>query len=137
MPSEMGTMGGAAVLGRQDEIGSLEVGKLADLAVWRLDTLPHIDIADPVAALVLGAQPPLELLLVNGRPIVEQDELLTVDEVNVAQEVEAASKRLFARVGVADDRRGGARVRRRTGNRRAADWLPSPSPAPSPRSGPP
>ena len=52
---DMATMGGARVLGRQDEIGSLEVGKLADLAVWRLDTLPHIDIADPVAALVLGA----------------------------------------------------------------------------------
>ncbi|MGA9345371.1 MAG: 8-oxoguanine deaminase, partial [Nocardioidaceae bacterium] len=63
---DMGTMGGATVLGRQDEIGSLEVGKLADVALWRLDTLPHIDIADPVAALVLGSQPPLELLLVNG-----------------------------------------------------------------------
>ena len=64
---DMATMGGARVLGRQDEIGSLEVGKLADLAVWRLDTLAHIDVADPVAALVLGGQPPLELLLVNGR----------------------------------------------------------------------
>ena len=62
---DMATMGGARVLGRADEIGSLEVGKLADLAVWRLDTLAHIDIADPVAALVLGAPPPLELLLVE------------------------------------------------------------------------
>ena len=32
----------------------IEVGKLADLALWRVDTLPHADIADPVAALVLG-----------------------------------------------------------------------------------
>ena len=64
---DMATMGGARVLGRADEIGSLEVGKLADLAVWRLDTLAHIDIADPVAALVLGAPPPLDLLMVNGR----------------------------------------------------------------------
>ena len=63
---EMATMGGARVLGRADEIGSLEVGKLADIAVWRLDTLAHIDIADPVAALVLGAPPPLELLLVTA-----------------------------------------------------------------------
>ena len=51
----------------RDEIGSLEVGKLADIAVWRLDTLAHIDIVDPIAALVLGAPPPLELLLVGGR----------------------------------------------------------------------
>jgi cytosine/adenosine deaminase-related metal-dependent hydrolase len=55
---DLATMGGARVLGRQDEIGSLAVGKLADLAVWRLDTLAHIDVADSVAALVLGAQPP-------------------------------------------------------------------------------
>jgi cytosine/adenosine deaminase-related metal-dependent hydrolase len=97
---EMGTMGGAAVLGRQGEIGSLEVGKLADLAVWRLDTLPHIDIADPVAALVLGAQPPLELLLVNGEPVVEKDRLVTIDEETTATEVHRASKRLLASAGV-------------------------------------
>jgi 8-oxoguanine deaminase len=96
---EMGTMGGARVLGRQDEIGSLETGKLADVAVWRLDTLPHIDIADPVAALVLGAPPPIELLLVNGRPVVEQDRLVNVDEETVAGDVLKASRSLLARVG--------------------------------------
>jgi cytosine/adenosine deaminase-related metal-dependent hydrolase len=92
-------MGGARVLGRQDEIGSLEVGKLADLAVWRLDTLGHIDVADPVAALVLGGQPPLDLLLVNGKPVVERDALVNVDPVALALEVDAASKTLLARAG--------------------------------------
>ena len=96
---DLATMGGARVLGRQDEIGSLEVGKLADLAVWRLDTLAHIDVADPVAALVLGAQPPLELLLVNGQPVVEQDQLVNVDPGALATEVNRASKRLLARAG--------------------------------------
>ena len=96
---DLATMGGARVLGRQDEIGSLEVGKLADLAVWRLDTLAHIDVADPVAALVLGGQPPLELLLVNGQPVVEQDALLNVDPAALATEVNQASKRLLARAG--------------------------------------
>jgi 8-oxoguanine deaminase len=96
---EMGTMGGARVLGRQDEIGSLEEGKLADVAVWRLDTLPHIDIADPVAALVLGAPPPIELLVVDGKPVVEQDRLVNVDEGTVAGDVLKASKSLLARVG--------------------------------------
>ena len=84
---EMATMGGARVLGRADEIGSLEVGKLADVAVWRLDTLAHIDIADPVAALVLGAPPPLELLLVGGNPVVERDRLITVDTDSYAGRV--------------------------------------------------
>ncbi len=95
----LATMGGAHVLGRQDEIGSLEVGKLADVALWRLDTLGHIDIADPVAALVLGAQPPLELLLVNGRPVIEKDRLVSVDEDAVAGDVLAARRRLMARRG--------------------------------------
>ena len=96
---DMATMGGARVLGRADEIGSLEVGKLADLAVWRLDTLAHIDIADPVAALVLGAPPPLELLMVNGRTVVERDRPVTIDEDALAGEVSRASRTLLARAG--------------------------------------
>ncbi|MEJ7706424.1 MAG: amidohydrolase family protein [Nocardioidaceae bacterium] len=97
---EMATAGGARVLGWDSEIGSLEVGKLADIAVWRLDTLPHIDIADPVAALVLGAPPPLELLLVQGKPVVERDRLVNVEEAVVAREVKSASTNLLSRAGV-------------------------------------
>ena len=96
---DMATMGGATVLGRADEIGSLEVGKLADIAVWRLDTLAHIDIVDPIAALVLGAPPPLELLLVGGRPIVEQGRPVTVDTDSYATEVRDASRELLRRAG--------------------------------------
>jgi cytosine/adenosine deaminase-related metal-dependent hydrolase len=77
---ELATLGGARLIGRADEIGSLESGKLADIALWRLDGLAHADIADPVAALVLGARPPLELLIVNGQVVVEHDQLVTVDE---------------------------------------------------------
>jgi cytosine/adenosine deaminase-related metal-dependent hydrolase len=94
---ELGTMGGARVLGREQEIGSLEVGKLADIAVWRLDTLPHAGIADPAAALVLGAHPPLELLLVNGETIVERDQLTGVDERQVAADARRASAALVGR----------------------------------------
>jgi cytosine/adenosine deaminase-related metal-dependent hydrolase len=83
-------------LGRDHEVGSLEAGKLADIALWRLDTLPHAGIADPVAALVLGARPPLELLLVNGQAIIEQDQLRTVDERQVAADARQASASLAA-----------------------------------------
>jgi len=97
---EMATMGGARVLGRHDDVGSLEPGKLADIALWRLDTLAHVDIADPIAALVLGSPPPLELLLVHGRPVVENDRLVTLDEADLARAAAHANDTLLGRAGV-------------------------------------
>ena len=96
----LATVGGAQVLGRADELGSIEAGKVADLALWRVDTLPHAGIADPVAALALGSPPPLELLLVDGRPVVEHDRLVAVDEDELARDATAASHRLLQRAGV-------------------------------------
>ena len=91
---ELGTLGGARILGRETEIGSLEPGKLADIALWRLDRQPHAGIEDPVAALVLGPPPPLELLLVGGRTVVERDRVVTVDEQQVADAARRAGESL-------------------------------------------
>jgi cytosine/adenosine deaminase-related metal-dependent hydrolase len=97
----LGTIEGARCLGRADELGSLEPGKLADVALWRLDGLAHAGIADPVAALVLGPPGPVDLLLVGGRPVVEGAELRTADEAEVAREIARASRRVADRVGAA------------------------------------
>jgi cytosine/adenosine deaminase-related metal-dependent hydrolase len=91
------TIDGARCLGRDDELGSLEVGKLADLALWRLDGLDGAGIEDPVAALVFGATQAVERLLVGGRPIVEGGELRTIDESQVAFEIARESSRLAAK----------------------------------------
>ena len=88
------TLGGARVLGRADDIGSIEVGKQADLALWRLDALSHHGIDDPVAALVLGSAPPLEALLVGGRLVVEGDRLVTADQDELATEAQRVTRRL-------------------------------------------
>jgi cytosine/adenosine deaminase-related metal-dependent hydrolase len=93
----MATIGGARCLGRQDDLGSLEVGKLADVAVWRVDGAAHAGMADPVAALTLGSLPPLALVLVGGRAVVEDGRVLTVDASAVAGSVVAASRRLVER----------------------------------------
>jgi cytosine/adenosine deaminase-related metal-dependent hydrolase len=102
----IGTRGGATCLGRADEIGALRPGMLADVALWRVDTLAHDAIAhgtgpdgsngDPVAALVFGPPAPLELLLVGGQPVVERGELRTIDMTAAAREVRAARRRLEA-----------------------------------------
>lgn len=90
----LATMGGARCLGRHDELGSLEPGKLADLAAWRLDDVEHAGIADPVAALVFGTLPRLALLLAGGKPVVEDGACRTVSEVDTAAALRAASRRL-------------------------------------------
>ncbi|MEV8044503.1 8-oxoguanine deaminase [Streptomyces griseoluteus] len=90
----LGTYGGAQVLGRAAEIGSLEPGKLADLVLWRMDTLAHASIADPVAALVLGAPAPVTASFVGGRQIVADGELLHVDEDAIARTTREQAQRL-------------------------------------------
>lgn len=91
---EIGTLGGARNLGRQQELGSLEVGKLADIAMWRVDGF-RAAVEDPVCALVFGPTPPLARLLVGGRTIVENDELRTVAHDTLGRAGAAARLRLM------------------------------------------
>jgi hypothetical protein len=66
--------------------------------VWRVDGVEHAGILDPVAALGLGAMPPLARLYVGGRAIVEEARLVTADEPTLAEEVAAASRELAGRL---------------------------------------
>lgn len=95
----MATVEGARALGRQEEIGRLAPGYLADVALWRLDTPAHAGIDDPVAALVLGSRPPMAGVWVHGRRVVADGRVLTVDTDAVARDVVAARRRLLAKAG--------------------------------------
>ncbi len=92
----LGTIHGARCLGRDDEIGSLEPGKRADIALWRIDGAGHAGIADPIAALILGPPRQVETLVVDGAPVVERGELLGADIDAIARDAAAASARLVA-----------------------------------------
>jgi cytosine/adenosine deaminase-related metal-dependent hydrolase len=94
----LGTMGGARCLGRQDDLGSLEVGKLGDLVMWRLDGLGHEGIDDKLAALVLGPAATVELALVGGRPVVSGGELVNADAEELARGARQAHRRIMSNV---------------------------------------
>ncbi len=76
----LATRGGAAVLGRSD-IGHLALGMCADLALFDLNTLAFAGgaVHDPVAALLLCASAQAAYTVVNGRVLVRQGQLTTVD----------------------------------------------------------
>ena len=93
----LATMGGARCLGRQSELGSLEPGKLADIAVWRLDDLGQAGGVDPVFCWAFSSSAPLKLLLVNGRGVVADATLLTADSGRLAREAAVASARVGSR----------------------------------------
>ncbi|MEP9392198.1 8-oxoguanine deaminase [Gordonia sp. VNK1] len=96
---DLATIGGARVLGRDSEIGSIEVGKLADLVLWDLSGLGHADIDDPVAALVLGAIPPIVGTWIQGRRIVTDGELTTADTATIARDCATEHRRLLDKAG--------------------------------------
>jgi cytosine/adenosine deaminase-related metal-dependent hydrolase len=91
---EMATLGGARCLGREDEIGTLEPGKLADVALWRVDGF-HAAVDDPVVAFAFGGTPPLERLLVGGRTVVAGDTLVSVPQDVVGRRGADAHRRLM------------------------------------------
>jgi cytosine/adenosine deaminase-related metal-dependent hydrolase len=94
---ELATRHGARCLGRDDELGRLEAGALADVALWRMDDAARAGIADPVAALVLGPPRPVHTLFVNGEPVVEEGSLRTADETALAADLARESARLRER----------------------------------------
>jgi cytosine/adenosine deaminase-related metal-dependent hydrolase len=91
----LGTRGGASVLGR-DDVGSLEEGKCADLAVWRTDVLELGGAEDPVAGLVLSAPHRVDRLVVGGEDVVRGGALVRADEYEIARTQRAQARRFAA-----------------------------------------
>ena len=81
----LGTRGSAEVL-RRDDIGSLEAGKSADLAVWRTDGLELGGASDPVAGLVLSGPHRVDRLIVAGEEVVRDGHLVRANEDEIARE---------------------------------------------------
>jgi cytosine/adenosine deaminase-related metal-dependent hydrolase len=91
---EMATRHGARCLGRDDELGHLSVGALADVAVWDLGEVGFAGIDDPIFALAFGPTRAVDLLLVGGEVVVEDGELRTADPLTLAADLARASRRM-------------------------------------------
>ena len=89
---EMGTRGGARCLG-MDDVGSLEVGMRADLAVWPGDDLG--DMVDALTALVLGPDRRVRHLFVEGRTVVADGEVAGTDLAAAHRDLAARSRLLW------------------------------------------
>ncbi|MES2846942.1 MAG: 8-oxoguanine deaminase [Pseudomonadota bacterium] len=75
---EIATLGGAQVLGRND-CGSLQMGKRADIAIWDVSGIEGAGSWDPVASLVLCGPTRVRDLLVEGRQVVRDGQMTTID----------------------------------------------------------
>ncbi len=93
----MATIGGAEALGLDDRIGSLEPGKLADIIVIDLNR-PHLmPVFDPVSHLVYSAKgSDVRDVLVNGRFVVKNRTIMTVDTIGLYDEVRGLSNKIAA-----------------------------------------
>lgn len=92
----MATKGGASVLGR-DEIGSIEVGKGADIVLWDMNKLDYIGaLHDPVAALLFcGTCDRADTVIVDGRIVVRDKRLVNIDEEDLIRKASEESQKLI------------------------------------------
>jgi cytosine/adenosine deaminase-related metal-dependent hydrolase len=88
----LATRGGAGVLARGD-IGSIEPGRCADLAVWPTELLSLAGAADPVAALVFSGPHRVDRLYVGGELVVRGGALVRGDERSIASDHRAQAVR--------------------------------------------
>jgi cytosine/adenosine deaminase-related metal-dependent hydrolase len=97
---ELATLGGARALGLADRIGSIEVGRRADLVV--VDAGSHLPNGDVYTTLVYSCRgADVRTVLVDGRVVVEDGRLLTLDADAVRREAIVARDALLARSGLA------------------------------------
>ena len=87
---EMATIGGARVLGMEKDIGSLEPGKRADLLVVGMRQARQTPLYDPISHLVYVTRgDDVETTIVNGRILMRDKRVLTLDEPSVLKAARA------------------------------------------------
>ena len=98
---EMATIHGAAALGLERTVGSLEPGKRADLVLYDLDVPEWRPLLDPVNNLVYAATgASVRTVLIDGRVVLDEGRITTMDEQEVYRRIEMLSRAQIARAGL-------------------------------------
>src|SRR6266700_3241212 len=98
---EMATINGARALGLEHEIGSLGVGKKADLVAIDLNRLHTTPSMNPISTLVYAATGgEVDMVVVDGQTVVGQGQLLTMDEEEVMEQARHHASALYQRAGI-------------------------------------
>lgn len=100
----MATIDGAKAMGLDQEIGSLEVGKRADVIVVNVTSLHATPSArDLASAIVYSAQPEdVQTVIIDGQLVMRDRQLLTLNETEVRTEANEQARELFKRAGLKD-----------------------------------
>lgn len=98
---KMATINGAKAFGLESEIGSLEPGKRADLALIDLNTLHNVPHHDPVATLVYSSnQSDVKTVFLDGEKLLDNGRFTRLNEQDVAANVRKATSALYHRCGI-------------------------------------
>lgn len=104
---EMATINGAKALGLDDRIGSLEIGKKADLVAIDargIHSQPWFNAASAVVYTATGRD--VELVVVDGKVLVQDGELLTMNEQEIVDEAKKQSRKVVERAGLSSKMQG-------------------------------
>jgi 5-methylthioadenosine/S-adenosylhomocysteine deaminase len=97
----MATREGARALGLSSKIGSIEVGKRADLVMVERDRPHQAPASDPYSTVVYAARgTDVRMTMVDGRVLVRDFRLEALDELEVVREAHAAARELAQRAGI-------------------------------------
>jgi len=97
------TIGGAKALGRDDELGAIAKGRLADLVAYRLNSMPFTPLGNLVNQLVYSAgRAEVDLVLVDGDVIMANGRLTRVDEDRLIGEIREAHARIEPMLSAAE-----------------------------------
>ena len=83
-----GTMGGAIAIGRGNDLGAIEAGRIADLVLYRLSSIPFVPLNNPLQQLVYAERGvSIDMVLVDGQIVFRDGKLTCVDEPAILAEI--------------------------------------------------